>query len=224
MSKQGLIREDHMTVQYVWALENDQAFMTKAKHEAERGNYDQFRILVQAAIKPTRRLLGEAHTEGINGYEWSFLYLELWCRMGGRFVDFPHSNDAEVFALHVKHLRTAGYGFNRGGVIHFTPARFTNPRAEVSIGKPQLCTLSTLNPEPIQENEMSNQITIVNKTLINGVDVTIMSDEQLIDAIKKVEKEVEELKSVKTKSKKIAAKIDEANKTLTALVELLDGR
>lgn len=217
MSQAGLIRTDHMTVQYIWALENEMVFMRKAQHEVDRGTFDQFRTLVQNAIKPTRRLLNEAHTEGINGYEWSFLYLELWCRMGGRFVDFPHGNDEATFSFHVERLRTAGYGFNRNGVIRFV----TNPCAEVPIGQPQPCTL---NPEPIQENEMSNQITIVNKTLINGVDVTIMSDEQLIDAIKKVEKEVEELKSVKTQSKKIAAKVEEATKTLTALVELLDGR
>jgi hypothetical protein len=211
------IRVDHMTVQYVWALENDQVFMMKARHEVDRGNYDRFRILVKDTIAPTRRLLGEAHTEGINGYEWSFLTLELWCRMGGRFVDFPNSKDMGPFACHVDRLRAVGYGFNRNGVIRFV----TNPCAEVSIGHPQLCTL---NPKLIQENKMSNQITIKKITYINNADVTLMSDDQLIDAIKKVEKEIEDLKAVKTQSKKIAARIEEATATLTQLVELLDNR
>lgn len=51
-----------------------------------------------------------------------------------------------------------------------------------------------------------------------------MSDDQLIDAIKKVEKEIEDLGSVKTKSKKIEAKVSEANETLNKLVTLLDAR
>ena len=71
---------------------------------------------------------------------------------------------------------------------------------------------------------MSNQIIIANKTYINNVDVTTMSDDQLIDAIKKVEKEIEDLGSVKTKSKKIEAKVSEANETLNTLVTLLDAR
>jgi hypothetical protein len=71
---------------------------------------------------------------------------------------------------------------------------------------------------------MSKEITITRQTLINGADVSKMTDDQLIFAIKQVEKEIEELKAVKTKSKKIAQRIEDASKTLGELVELLDNR
>lgn len=218
MSQAELIRTDYLTVQYVWALENEQVFMARAKHEVDRGNYDRFRMLVLNCARPIRRLLDDTHADSIGPYEWAFLTLELWCRLGGRLVHFPRPTDEDAFTIHVERLRIAGYGFSRNGIFAIEPA---NPCAEVSIGQPQLCTL---NPEPIQEKPVSNQIIIKNLTLINDVDVRNMSDEQLIDAIKKVEKEVEELKSVKTKSDKIAKKIADANDTLTVLVGLLDGR
>lgn len=237
--KRELIRTGHMTVQYVWALENDRAFMEKARHDVDRGNYERFCTLVAHAIHPTRRLLGEAYTEGINADEWSFLFVELWCRLGGRFVDFPLDMDCVRFKCHVDRLRAAGYGFSRDGIYAFVPTNTAekdlnrylqdvkavvaatdalvsnNPCAEIELGQPQTCTL---------ENEMSQQIIIANKTYINNVDVTTMSDDQLIDAIKKVEKEIEDLGSVKTKSKKIEAKVSEANETLSKLVTLLDAR
>lgn len=239
MSKQGLIRTDYLTVQYVWALENDQVFMAKAKHEVERGNYDRFRMLVLNCARPIRRLLDDIHADSIGPYEWAFLTLELWCRLGGRFVDFSHDIDHAGFDCHVLRLCEAGYGFSRNGIFATEPTNkaekdlsrhlqdvkavvaatdalvSSNPCAEIELGQPQTRTL---------ENDMSTQIKIANLTLINDVDVRNMSDEQLIDAIKKVEKEIEELKSVKVKSKKIDAKIDEAEATLTKLVELLDAR
>jgi len=227
MSQQSKLRMDHMVTQYVWALENEQAFMTKARYEAERSNFGQFRRLVGSYILPTRNLLGDnGDPEFLSGAEWSYLYMEMWYRLRwgdeqrARSVSYPNMNksDCDDFNFHLNRLVETGYMLTGRGVAPRYEGSKPDPRADIGIGKP-------LNPiEPIQENKMSNQITIVNKTLINGVDVTTLSDEQLIDAIKKVEKEIEELKAVKTKSKKIAAKIEDANKTLTTLVELLDGR
>jgi hypothetical protein len=71
---------------------------------------------------------------------------------------------------------------------------------------------------------MSKQITFKTITYINNADVTALSDEQLIDAIKTIEKEIADLKGVTTKSKKIEAKISDAEATLAKVVEVLDAR
>lgn len=219
MSHDTRLRLDHMVTQYVWALENEQVFMIKARHEVERSNFDQFRLLVQQYIRPVRKALDENRIGDLSPPEWSYLYMEMWARLRyGEGRNFPvmRESDEKDYAYHLDRLNKAGYKVTRQGVEPFDSGKLPDPRADV--GEPS-------NPiEPIKENEMSNQITIVNKTLINGVDVTTMSDEQLIDAIKKVEKEIEELKQVKTQSKKIGAKIDDATKTLSTLVELLDNR
>lgn len=231
-------RLDHMTVQYVWALENEQTFMIKAKHEIERGNFSQFRLLVGRHIMPIRTALDEDHAHALSGTEWSFLYIELWHRLGGKPHDFARSNDEGEYDYQLERLREGGYILTKKGVCRngnvVSLEVDTNPCAEIALGQylqevEQLCeAVDTLTSQslsqPIQEKPMSNQIIIANKTFINNVDVTTMSDDQLIDAIKKVEKEIEDLGSVKTKSKKIEAKISEANETLNKLVSLLDAR
>lgn len=208
-------RQQHMTVQYLWALENDSTFITKARHEAERGNFAQYRRLVGLHIKPVRQMLDEEGAGALSGTEWSFLYLEMWSRLGA--VQLAHSNDQAEFKYQLDRLNEAGFALTKHGVVRRLK---DDPRPEIRLGTTQPCN----SQQPEGEETMSNQVTIVHKTLINNVDVTTMSDEQLIDAIKKVEKEIEELKSVKTKSKKIAAKVQEANDTLAKLVELLDAR
>lgn len=78
--------------------------------------------------------------------------------------------------------------------------------------------------KPTQEIPMSNKVEFKSVTYINNVDVTTLSDEQLIDAVKTIEAEIIDLKAVQTKSKKIEAKIAEAQATLAKAVEVLDAR
>ena len=56
---QEKIRVDHMVTQYIWTLENDAAFMTKARYATTQSNLNELRRLVQNYIRPARRLLGE---------------------------------------------------------------------------------------------------------------------------------------------------------------------
>lgn len=67
-------------------------------------------------------------------------------------------------------------------------------------------------------------VAIETRTIIFGYDAAGMSDEQLIDAIKKVEGQIAALKEVKTSSKKIAGNIKELEKQLDAIVAVLDAR
>lgn len=59
---------------------------------------------------------------------------------------------------------------------------------------------------------------------VNGRDVTGMRDDELINAIKALEGEIADLKSVKTKSKAITAKITSLEEMLAKTVEVLDAR
>jgi hypothetical protein len=215
------VRIDHMIEQYVWTLENDQAFVTSAKGEVQRGNFNTFRRLCGSYIKDVRHQLGEMHTEGINGYEWAFLYLETWVRMGGFNIlmsNLYYDNDVR---FQLDRLETAGLGVSRNGIIE---VRATNkPAGEVRFTFEELESKSEL-AEPEKEEPVSNQIEIKNVTFINKVDVTTMSDEQLIDAIKTIEGEIAALKAVKAKSTKIKAKVEEAEATLAKVVEILDAR
>lgn len=61
-------------------------------------------------------------------------------------------------------------------------------------------------------------------TYVYGQDVKDMTEAQLIAAIKQVEKEIGLLSDVKSKSKKIAAKIAEYEKTLADIVAVLDAK
>jgi hypothetical protein len=217
---QDKIRMDHMVMQYIWALENDSAFMAKAKMAAEKSNFNEFRRLVGSHIAPTRAMLGEHNSTGIASLEWSFLYMEMWMRLrwrDGVKRSYPDQTaaDEKDFLFHIDRLNDAGYIVTMKGVAEMDAKRKT---AEAKM-KP-----NPIEPIDTQENEMSKEITITRQTLINGADVSKMTDDQLIFAIKQVEKEIEELKAVKTKSKKIAQRIEDASKTLGELVELLDNR
>lgn len=80
----------------------------------------------------------------------------------------------------------------------------------------QEITMPTINTNP--------NVAIEIKTLVFGQDASLLTDEQLIDAIKRIEGDIAKLKEVKTPSKKIAASIKELNDQLEAVVELLDSR
>lgn len=59
---------------------------------------------------------------------------------------------------------------------------------------------------------------------VHGRDVQSMSDNELIEAIRRLETEIADLKTVKTKSKAITKKIEELDGMLSKTVEILDAR
>ena len=60
--------------------------------------------------------------------------------------------------------------------------------------------------------------------LIFGQDATTLSDDELIEAIRKVENQITSLESIKTKSSKIAARVEALKEQLEKIVTILDGR
>jgi hypothetical protein len=189
-----VIREDFITAQYIWALENEHVFVTKARHEAERNNFHQFRTLVERSTRELRRGLDDVPSD----VEWAYLFIELWTRMGGYHPDDTdgewHSDDANKYYY------------------------------QASLLNRHVAKQPTQSTETTEETDMSNKITFKTITYINNADVTALTDEQLIDAIKTIEREIADLKGVTTKSKKIEAKIADAEATLAKVVEVLDAR
>lgn len=76
----------------------------------------------------------------------------------------------------------------------------------------------------LKENIAMSKPIFENKSFVNGLDVNEMSEAQLIAAIKTVEGEIAELKTVKSKSTKIAAKIAEMQGALANIVAVLDAK
>lgn len=62
------------------------------------------------------------------------------------------------------------------------------------------------------------------KTIIFGREASALSEQDLIDAIKRIEGEISKLKEVKTESKKIKSNIAELEANLAKIVEVLDAR
>lgn len=231
--KKEQVRFDHLTEQYIWSLENDASFVRLSKDSARRGLFAEFRRRVGQKLKPIREMVGESESYAINGYEWSFLYLELWKRMGGPGFPslFNTSNDLAEFTYQVERAATVDmfWAFSDG----FRPeAKQFNPCAEIPLGNLQPCALQ----EPEGKLSMNDHTTgkIANpvkmapafetKNYIFGNDVETMSEEALIQAIKRVEEQISDLKTVKTKSVKISANITKLQEQLALIVAELDAR
>lgn len=86
-------------------------------------------------------------------------------------------------------------------------------------------TSTNSTPVPTKEQPaMSNDPAFQTKHYVYGHEIKMLSDAELIDAIKNVEKEIDNLRAVKSESKKITQKIDELDKQRLAIIEQLDAR
>lgn len=73
-----------------------------------------------------------------------------------------------------------------------------------------------------KEPTMSKPIEITTKTLVNGVDVTTMTDSQVYDLIAAEETKIKELEKIEAKPKKLTAEIQKRKDGILALVAHLD--
>lgn len=96
-------------------------------------------------------------------------------------------------------------------------------RAPSSIERTPYAEACKLKFTDSKESGMNKKVFEV-KSYVFGQDVTTMSDDQLVAAIKTVEAEIDDLKGIKTKSKKIDARIKDLEAGLKSIVETLDGR
>ena len=100
----------------------------------------------------------------------------------------------------------------------------TNPEVPV---QPNPTQPNPTQPDPTQQGPQTmNQTTVAFETkhYVYGMDVANMSSGQLIDAIKKLEAEIADLKGVKAKSEHIKKRIAELEGMLAKIVEVLDAK
>jgi len=77
-------------------------------------------------------------------------------------------------------------------------------------------------PTPIKEQAMTIKIT--NLTLVNGQDISKLSDDEIFDLIAATEKEIDKLEAIGTKPAKLVKKIDELKTAVRQLADLCDSR
>lgn len=88
----------------------------------------------------------------------------------------------------------------------------TNPCGEISTPTKDKATMNNNIPA------------FQTKHFVDGVDATTLSDDQLINTIKRLELEIKTLAEIKSSSKKITAKVTELDLQRKAVVDLLDAR
>lgn len=89
---------------------------------------------------------------------------------------------------------------------------------------PDCVSNDALATSPInQETIVSKPIEITTKTLINGVDISTMSDSQVYDLIADQEAKIKELEKIEAKPKKLTAEIAKRQAGIAALVAHLDA-
>ena len=83
-------------------------------------------------------------------------------------------------------------------------------------------SLAAINPK---ETTMTTPtIEITTKTLINGQDISAMSDSVIYSTIAAQEAEIEKLEKIKNKPKRLVAEIEKRQAGIKALVDFLDGK
>lgn len=92
--------------------------------------------------------------------------------------------------------------------------------AEENPSQPPLKESLEMNPT----TQTAPTVAFQTKHLVFGVSVEHMSEDQLIEAIQKVEGEITNLKGVKTKSTRITAKVKELEEMLAKIVGVLDAK
>lgn len=195
-------RIDEITAQYVWAIQSDSGWYHKATDAAKLGDYGKFRRHTGNFINRIAR----QQNENISGVEWAYVLLELWAGLGCKREDC--FKDPGTLQAHYEELLCVEC--DKRPTEHHLDRVATN-----------IETITKENPMTIATNQ---NVAIETKTIIFGMDAANMSEQQLIDAIKRVEGDIAKLKEVKTKSKKIAANIAELENNLAQIVAVLDAR
>lgn len=133
--------------------------------------------------------------ESLSVDDRAYIYLAVWCRWGGDMKPL-----ADECTFH--DLKCAMY-------------RHLHPKL-------------ASQPEPSQEepavNNTNATIAFETKHYVYGMDVANMSAGQLIEAIKKIEAEIADLKLVKSKSEHIKKRIAELEDMLAKVVQVLDSK
>ena len=161
-----------------------------------------------------------------------YAYADLILRRTGMSTTSSTSRRSDTCMLNVK-TRIALQLWEREGVPDFLvmdKETLSSHRAlvrEISRLESKRTTRVTQpQPEQTESETIMNTTTpaFQTKHYIFGQDVSAMSTSQLIDSIKRVEKEIADLKAVATTSTKIGAMVEDLTSMLAKIVEVLDAQ
>ena len=190
-------RKQHLYNQYVLSIANDGDWYTSAKPFLKPGSAIRFYQATYEHISQLSRRMREGTPKD---KERAYIYLECWRYHGGTtdafFFNTPTTSSTMQYAAEIVAEERA------------------TARQPVS------------QPEPSQEEPAVNNTTIAFETrhFVYGLDVANMSAGQLIEAIKKIEAEIADLKLVKSKSEHIKKRIAELEDMLAKVVQVLDAK
>lgn len=206
-------QKDRLLGAYIIVMQNDLTWYYNAKMAVNENNFGKFRRLCGTEI----RYLSKENTEHLSSMEWAYIVFELWLSLGGKpeqCLTDPGTLSRQ-YAYLVDNAKPADIINNAFCKYADTLSTLEHPENLYIISQKEH-TMSTMNTNP--------SAAIETKIVIFGQDAATMTEQQLIDAIKRVEGDIAKLKEVKTKSKKIAANIYDLETQLDAIVAVLDER
>jgi hypothetical protein len=194
-------RAEWLTYQYVCAIQNNAEWHGYMQKAVECKNFGQFQRITSPFIQGVSKNLQRSDM-GLTvqqGIEWAFIYKALWDEAGGDRDFLMREGENYVALLHEEE-------------------RSRPQRAEETFEAEYEANFTTT-----EENQIMAKV-FEQKSYIFGQDTSAMSEEQLIESIKKIEAEIGKLKEVKTESTKIASKIAELEAALVEVVAILDAK
>jgi hypothetical protein len=189
-------RKHYLHSQYVLSLINDGDWYRECKHHFD----DDALISVPSDSISFIRAIANDQGDDLSFGDRAFIYLQLATYYGVSQVDMRDAMNGD------SKLRTAMTALIRDDVLTPTPTETTQPTQQEVV--------------PVTQSAPAFQT----KHYVYGQDVTTLSSAQLIEAIKRIENEIADLKVVKVKSTKIAAEIASLNSMLTEVVAALDAK
>lgn len=199
--------DEYLRREYVLTLENESTWHNKTRGHVEAKDYDAY---FQDTEKFVVDLMRERRDTTIAAKARSHGF-RLIPRMVRRVAlalwhdEYPIHAGEDYGVLYSDHYASIS-GLSTAN------ANPTSPVTE-TLEEPIMSTINT-----------NNSIAIEVKTLVFGQDASTMTVEQLIEAVRRVESAIEDLKKVKTSSKKIEKMIADQEAHLTSLVAVLDAK
>lgn len=187
-------REEHLYHQYVIPIVNDGVWYRAADEHICKKNGAKF---LRESSGFVRAMANKLQGHNLEIEERAYVYLHMWQYHGGEGEDLLRTLDVDT-AIAVP--------------LHKMLMARAAPQPA-----PQ--------PEP-QEDQPVNNTTpaFETKHFVFGMDVANMTSGQLLEAIKKIENEIADLKAVKSKSEFIKKRIAELDGMLVKVVEVLDAK
>lgn len=182
---------------------NDRVAYEKLSPFVAQKRFNAFRF---CAANVQRDRLCRMDDRAMDGEERRYVNLLLWEYWGGEFDEMTLQGLPE----YTKTYSLYESEFHRS-VVFAPQLEFAQPS-------------ESLKEETMNQSVPMSAPAFETKHYVFGVDIRNMTEAGLIDAIKRVEVEIADLKAVKTKSSRIAAKVKELEDMLSKIVEALDKK